>query len=171
MSVTYQLTQVEASSSYFFGDIKWSYVIIINVGMFLHLSLQYDTKLKLFELWPENNIWGHRLCLWDVHSDILSTKQVIIQIKMIIDRSTFFLNVQFTCNHSEHFSFFSDIRCPFACFVHSQGTVLTPTMDHAMSIQPTSMMGPLTQQLSHLSLGSTGTVSTNNTHTHKHTIH
>uniref|UniRef100_A0A3Q1FVW5 RNA binding motif, single stranded interacting protein 2a n=1 Tax=Acanthochromis polyacanthus TaxID=80966 RepID=A0A3Q1FVW5_9TELE len=40
------------------------------------------------------------------------------------------------------------------------GTVLTPTMDHAMSIQPTSMMGPLTQQLSHLSLGSTGTVST-----------
>lgn len=39
-----------------------------------------------------------------------------------------------------------------------QGTVLTPTMDHAMSIQPTSMMGPLTQQLSHLSLGSTGTV-------------
>uniref|UniRef100_A0A8C8CF21 RRM domain-containing protein n=1 Tax=Oncorhynchus tshawytscha TaxID=74940 RepID=A0A8C8CF21_ONCTS len=37
------------------------------------------------------------------------------------------------------------------------GTVLTPTMDHAMSIQPTSMMGPMTQQLSHLSLGSTGT--------------
>uniref|UniRef100_A0A8C6PVR7 RNA binding motif, single stranded interacting protein 2a n=1 Tax=Nothobranchius furzeri TaxID=105023 RepID=A0A8C6PVR7_NOTFU len=37
------------------------------------------------------------------------------------------------------------------------GTVLTPTMDHAMSIQPTSMMGPLAQQLSHLSLGSTGT--------------
>ncbi|XP_013864617.1 RNA-binding motif, single-stranded-interacting protein 2 isoform X2 [Austrofundulus limnaeus] len=37
------------------------------------------------------------------------------------------------------------------------GTVLTPTMDHAMSIQPTSMMGPLTQQLSHLSLGSSGT--------------
>lgn len=28
-----------------------------------------------------------------------------------------------------------------------------------MSIQPTSMMGPLTQQLSHLSLGSTGTVT------------
>ncbi|XP_072349810.1 RNA-binding motif, single-stranded-interacting protein 2-like isoform X4 [Scyliorhinus torazame] len=39
------------------------------------------------------------------------------------------------------------------------GTVITPTMDHTMSIQPTSMMGPLTQQLSHLSLGSTGTVS------------
>uniref|UniRef100_A0A8C7V5F2 RNA binding motif, single stranded interacting protein 2a n=1 Tax=Oncorhynchus mykiss TaxID=8022 RepID=A0A8C7V5F2_ONCMY len=40
------------------------------------------------------------------------------------------------------------------------GTVLTPTMDHAMSIQPTSMMGTMTQQLSHLSLGGTGTVST-----------
>ncbi|KAG8585686.1 hypothetical protein GDO81_005112 [Engystomops pustulosus] len=36
------------------------------------------------------------------------------------------------------------------------GTVLTPTMDHAISIQPASMMGPLTQQLGHLSLGSTG---------------
>uniref|UniRef100_A0A8C7T7B8 RNA binding motif, single stranded interacting protein 2a n=1 Tax=Oncorhynchus mykiss TaxID=8022 RepID=A0A8C7T7B8_ONCMY len=44
-----------------------------------------------------------------------------------------------------------------------QGTVLTPTMDHAMSIQPTSMMGPMTQQLSHLSLGSTGTYMPANT--------
>uniref|UniRef100_A0A665XAA6 RNA-binding motif, single-stranded-interacting protein 2-like n=1 Tax=Echeneis naucrates TaxID=173247 RepID=A0A665XAA6_ECHNA len=43
------------------------------------------------------------------------------------------------------------------------GTVLTPTMDHAMSIQPASMMGPLTQQLSHLSLGSTGTYIPANT--------
>uniref|UniRef100_A0A672MQ96 RNA-binding motif, single-stranded-interacting protein 2-like n=1 Tax=Sinocyclocheilus grahami TaxID=75366 RepID=A0A672MQ96_SINGR len=38
-----------------------------------------------------------------------------------------------------------------------QGAVLTPAMDHTMSIQPTSMIGPLTQQLSHLSLGSAGT--------------
>ncbi|XP_057685423.1 RNA-binding motif, single-stranded-interacting protein 2-like isoform X2 [Corythoichthys intestinalis] len=37
------------------------------------------------------------------------------------------------------------------------GAVLTPGMDHTMSIQPTSMMGPLAQQLSHLSLGSSGT--------------
>lgn len=52
--------------------------------------------------------------------------------------------------------------CIYVCVsVRSQGTVITPTMEHAMSIQPTSMMGPLTQQLSHLSLGSTGTVSTN----------
>ncbi|XP_048344109.1 RNA-binding motif, single-stranded-interacting protein 2 isoform X1 [Sphaerodactylus townsendi] len=36
------------------------------------------------------------------------------------------------------------------------GTVLTPTMDHAISIQPTSMMGPLAQQLGHLSLSSAG---------------
>ncbi|XP_005924920.1 RNA-binding motif, single-stranded-interacting protein 2-like isoform X1 [Pundamilia nyererei] len=43
------------------------------------------------------------------------------------------------------------------------GTVITPTMEHAMSIQPTSMMGPLTQQLSHLSLGSTGTYIPANT--------
>ncbi|XP_071762882.1 RNA-binding motif, single-stranded-interacting protein 2-like isoform X4 [Centroberyx gerrardi] len=39
------------------------------------------------------------------------------------------------------------------------GAVLTPGMDHTMSIQPTSMMGPLTQQLSHLSMGSSGTES------------
>uniref|UniRef100_A0A8D0AJ80 RNA binding motif, single stranded interacting protein 2b n=1 Tax=Sander lucioperca TaxID=283035 RepID=A0A8D0AJ80_SANLU len=39
------------------------------------------------------------------------------------------------------------------------GAVLTPGMDHTMSIQPTSMMGPLTQQLSHLSMGGSGTVS------------
>ncbi|XP_016297547.1 RNA-binding motif, single-stranded-interacting protein 2 [Sinocyclocheilus anshuiensis] len=37
------------------------------------------------------------------------------------------------------------------------GAVLTPAMDLPMSIQPTSMIGPLTQQLSHLSLGSAGT--------------
>ncbi|XP_035236877.1 RNA-binding motif, single-stranded-interacting protein 2-like isoform X1 [Anguilla anguilla] len=43
------------------------------------------------------------------------------------------------------------------------GTVLTPTLDHTMSIQPTSMMGPLTQQLSHLSMGSTGTYIPANT--------
>ncbi|PIO35931.1 hypothetical protein AB205_0002580 [Aquarana catesbeiana] len=39
------------------------------------------------------------------------------------------------------------------------GTVLTPTMDHAISIQPASMMGPLTQQLGHLSMGSTGAMT------------
>ncbi|XP_006010844.1 RNA-binding motif, single-stranded-interacting protein 1 isoform X2 [Latimeria chalumnae] len=37
------------------------------------------------------------------------------------------------------------------------GAVLTPSMDHTMPLQPTSMMSPLTQHMSHLSLGSTGT--------------
>lgn len=40
-----------------------------------------------------------------------------------------------------------------------QGAVLTSGMDHSMSIHPSSMMGPLTQQLNHLSIGSSGTVS------------
>ncbi|NXG02377.1 RBMS3 protein, partial [Sakesphorus luctuosus] len=40
------------------------------------------------------------------------------------------------------------------------GAVITPTMDHTMSMQPASMMGPLTQQMNHLSLGTTGTVRT-----------
>ncbi|XP_076022824.1 RNA-binding motif, single-stranded-interacting protein 2-like isoform X2 [Genypterus blacodes] len=44
------------------------------------------------------------------------------------------------------------------------GAVLTPGMDHThMSIQPTSMMGPLTQQLSHLSMGNSGTYLPANT--------
>lgn len=38
------------------------------------------------------------------------------------------------------------------------GSVLTPGMDHPLSLQHASMMGPLTQQLSHLSLSSLGTV-------------
>nr|XP_044624764.1 RNA-binding motif, single-stranded-interacting protein 1 isoform X2 [Equus asinus] len=37
------------------------------------------------------------------------------------------------------------------------GAVLTPSMEHTMSLQPTSMISPLAQQMSHLSLGSTGT--------------
>uniref|UniRef100_A0A452FG02 RNA binding motif single stranded interacting protein 2 n=1 Tax=Capra hircus TaxID=9925 RepID=A0A452FG02_CAPHI len=37
------------------------------------------------------------------------------------------------------------------------GSVLTPGMDHPISLQPASMVGPLTQQLGHLSLSSTGT--------------
>uniref|UniRef100_A0A8C1Y062 RNA binding motif, single stranded interacting protein 2a n=1 Tax=Cyprinus carpio TaxID=7962 RepID=A0A8C1Y062_CYPCA len=41
------------------------------------------------------------------------------------------------------------------------GAVLTPAMDHQMSIQSTSMIGPMTQQLSHLSLGSAGTYISN----------
>lgn len=40
----------------------------------------------------------------------------------------------------------------------SQGTVISPSMDPSMSLQPASMMAPLTQQMSHLSLGSAGTV-------------
>ncbi|XP_040213814.1 RNA-binding motif, single-stranded-interacting protein 1 isoform X4 [Rana temporaria] len=38
------------------------------------------------------------------------------------------------------------------------GAVLTPSMDHTMSLQPTSMMSPLSQQMGHLSLSSSGTL-------------
>ncbi|XP_057191992.1 RNA-binding motif, single-stranded-interacting protein 1 isoform X2 [Triplophysa rosa] len=40
--------------------------------------------------------------------------------------------------------------------VQHPGAVLSPSIDPSMSLQPTSMMGPLSQQMSHLSLGSTG---------------
>ncbi|XP_036396694.1 RNA-binding motif, single-stranded-interacting protein 1-like isoform X3 [Megalops cyprinoides] len=43
------------------------------------------------------------------------------------------------------------------------GAVLSPSMDHTMSLQPASMMNPLTQQMSHLSLGSTGAFMPANT--------
>ncbi|XDV40651.1 hypothetical protein PO909_009692, partial [Leuciscus waleckii] len=39
------------------------------------------------------------------------------------------------------------------------GAVITPTMDHTISMQPANMMAPLTQQMNHMSLGTTGTVS------------
>ncbi|XP_068560025.1 RNA-binding motif, single-stranded-interacting protein 1 [Cebidichthys violaceus] len=43
------------------------------------------------------------------------------------------------------------------------GTVISPSMDPSMSLQPTSMMAPLAQQMSHLSLGSAGTFMAANT--------
>ncbi|XP_035030344.1 RNA-binding motif, single-stranded-interacting protein 1 isoform X1 [Hippoglossus stenolepis] len=43
------------------------------------------------------------------------------------------------------------------------GTVLSPSMDPSMSLQPTSMMAPLAQQMSHLSLGNAGTFMAANT--------
>uniref|UniRef100_A0A4W6FV42 RNA binding motif single stranded interacting protein 1 n=1 Tax=Lates calcarifer TaxID=8187 RepID=A0A4W6FV42_LATCA len=43
------------------------------------------------------------------------------------------------------------------------GTVISPSMDPSMSLQPTSMMAPLTQQMSHLSLGSAGSFIAANT--------
>ncbi|KAK2906130.1 RNA-binding motif, single-stranded-interacting protein 1 isoform X1 [Channa argus] len=42
------------------------------------------------------------------------------------------------------------------------GTVISPSMDSSMSLQPTSMMPPLTQQMSHLSLGTPGTFMATN---------
>uniref|UniRef100_A0A4W4HNB0 RRM domain-containing protein n=1 Tax=Electrophorus electricus TaxID=8005 RepID=A0A4W4HNB0_ELEEL len=41
--------------------------------------------------------------------------------------------------------------------IQHPGAVISPSMDPSMSLQPASMMSPLTQQMSHLSLGSTGT--------------
>nr|XP_046194968.1 RNA-binding motif, single-stranded-interacting protein 3-like isoform X1 [Oncorhynchus gorbuscha] len=35
--------------------------------------------------------------------------------------------------------------------------VITPAMDLSMPMQPSSMMGPITQQMNHMSLGNTGT--------------
>uniref|UniRef100_A0A8C9ZT08 RNA binding motif single stranded interacting protein 1 n=1 Tax=Sander lucioperca TaxID=283035 RepID=A0A8C9ZT08_SANLU len=43
------------------------------------------------------------------------------------------------------------------------GTVISPSMDPSMSLQPTSMMAPLAQQMSHLSMGNAGTFMAANT--------
>ncbi|XP_077613644.1 RNA-binding motif, single-stranded-interacting protein 2 isoform X1 [Crocuta crocuta] len=58
----------------------------------------------------------------------------------------------------------SPVQVPNPSWMHHQsylmqpsGSVLTPGMDHPISLQPASMMGPLTQQLGHLSLSGTGT--------------
>ncbi|KAA0703552.1 RNA-binding motif, single-stranded-interacting protein 3 [Triplophysa tibetana] len=41
-----------------------------------------------------------------------------------------------------------------------QGAVITPNMDHTISMQQANMMGPLSQQMNHMSLGTTGTYMT-----------
>ncbi|XP_059040904.1 RNA-binding motif, single-stranded-interacting protein 2 isoform X4 [Mustela lutreola] len=46
---------------------------------------------------------------------------------------------------------------PQSYLVQPPGSVLPPGMDHPIPLQPASMMGPLTQQLGHLSLSSPGT--------------
>ncbi|XP_075407576.1 RNA-binding motif, single-stranded-interacting protein 2 isoform X1 [Tenrec ecaudatus] len=58
----------------------------------------------------------------------------------------------------------SPLQLPNASWMHQQpylmqpsGSVLTAGMDHPLSLPPASMMGPLTQQLGHLSLSSAGT--------------
>ncbi|KAJ8786759.1 hypothetical protein J1605_023417 [Eschrichtius robustus] len=58
----------------------------------------------------------------------------------------------------------SPLQVPNLSWMHHQsylmqpsGSVPTPGMDHPISLQPASVMGPLTQQLGHLSLSSTGT--------------
>ncbi|MEQ2220022.1 RNA-binding motif, single-stranded-interacting protein 1 [Ilyodon furcidens] len=43
------------------------------------------------------------------------------------------------------------------------GAVISPSIDPSVSLQPTSMMAPLTQQMSHLSLGGSGTFMAANT--------
>uniref|UniRef100_A0A672QYG7 RNA binding motif single stranded interacting protein 1 n=1 Tax=Sinocyclocheilus grahami TaxID=75366 RepID=A0A672QYG7_SINGR len=43
------------------------------------------------------------------------------------------------------------------------GAVLSPSMEHPMSLQPSAMLAPLTQQMGHLSLGSTATFIPANT--------
>ncbi|XP_056108747.1 RNA-binding motif, single-stranded-interacting protein 1 isoform X1 [Rhinichthys klamathensis goyatoka] len=45
----------------------------------------------------------------------------------------------------------------------TQGAVLSPSMEHAMSLQPSAMLAPLTQQMGHLSLGGTATFIPANT--------
>lgn len=58
----------------------------------------------------------------------------------------------------------SPLQVPTPSWMHHQsylmqpsGSVLTPGMDHPVSLPPASVVGPLAQQLGHLSLGSTGT--------------
>ncbi|XP_033842574.1 RNA-binding motif, single-stranded-interacting protein 1 isoform X1 [Periophthalmus magnuspinnatus] len=43
------------------------------------------------------------------------------------------------------------------------GTVISPSMDHSMSLQPASVITPLTQQMSHLTLGNAGAFVAANT--------
>uniref|UniRef100_A0A6Q2YN06 RRM domain-containing protein n=1 Tax=Esox lucius TaxID=8010 RepID=A0A6Q2YN06_ESOLU len=67
-----------------------------------------------------------------------------------------------TRNHGEHFSLQvqSTSWMPQQQYVmQPTGAVITPAMDHSISMQPSSIMAPLTQQMNHMSLGNAGTLS------------
>ncbi|KAF6121420.1 RNA binding motif single stranded interacting protein 2 [Phyllostomus discolor] len=70
----------------------------------------------------------------------------------------------FICTPVKRVTQTSPLQVPNPSWMHHQsylmqpsGSVLTPGMDHPISLQPASMMGPLTQQLGHLSLSTAGT--------------
>lgn len=63
-------------------------------------------------------------------------------------------------NINIYFLFLTDSYCDF------QGTLIPPSMDPSMSLQPASVMAPLTQQMGHFSLGNTGAVSNRTLRTH-----
>uniref|UniRef100_A0A8C2AWV7 RNA binding motif, single stranded interacting protein n=1 Tax=Cyprinus carpio TaxID=7962 RepID=A0A8C2AWV7_CYPCA len=64
------------------------------------------------------------------------------------------------CKNSESIKFNLSICLSVHKVVHTLGAVITPAMDHTISMQPANMMGPLTQQMNHLSLGTSGTYMT-----------
>uniref|UniRef100_A0A669CMU5 RNA-binding motif, single-stranded-interacting protein 1 n=1 Tax=Oreochromis niloticus TaxID=8128 RepID=A0A669CMU5_ORENI len=57
----------------------------------------------------------------------------------------------------------TQLACKFHLLLLLQGTVISPSIDPSLSLQPPSMMAPLTQQMGHLSLGSAGTFMAPNT--------
>lgn len=104
-----------------------------------------------------------------MHSDNLLTSSLFTILRINIFRShnlwspkllfqnkslkCFTLSNLDSCTHMLDIPFFFKDSAPSL-----QGTVISPSMDPSMSLQPTSLMAPLAQQMSHLSLGSTGTV-------------
>lgn len=73
--------------------------------------------------------------------------------------NTHFIEIKRQCKNTHALLFICIVYTSLLLFLH-QGAVITPAMDHTMSMQPASMMGPITQQMNHLSLGTTGSVST-----------
>uniref|UniRef100_A0A673IXB5 RNA-binding motif, single-stranded-interacting protein 1-like n=1 Tax=Sinocyclocheilus rhinocerous TaxID=307959 RepID=A0A673IXB5_9TELE len=68
-----------------------------------------------------------------------------------------YINSWISCS----FSVVADYDC--RTLFLTQGAVLSPSMEHPMSLQPSAMLAPLTQQMGHLSLGGTATFIPTNT--------
>ncbi|XP_023563134.1 RNA-binding motif, single-stranded-interacting protein 2 [Octodon degus] len=113
--------------------------------------------------WPRNGDMGGMALTYDPASALQNGVMGWRKITGL-NSSFWVLTLLFVCCSCQRVAQASPLQVPNPSWLHHQsylmppsGSVLTPGMDHPISLQPASMMGPLTQQLGHLSLSSTGT--------------
>lgn len=127
--------------------------ILSFFSFYLFISLQLFTS-------PFKQEMTHKqYCLRTRQKDVCVCSHRISCFCPIVGRISllFSADVCFYIWISRSFSAVAKYDCCILCFL-TQGAVLSPSMEHPMSLQPSAMLAPLTQQMGHLSLGGTATV-------------